>query len=529
MRMIHRGQQGFTTVTLMGVLMVGGLLVAASFAAVDPDIGLTKKDDDSKQAYAAAEAGVNYYMNRLGQDINYYLKCTNVPNPAGPGTSPVNQVWNGTGADPRTFYNIPGFTAKYAIELLPVTSGGYTSCVQNQQGSMIDPSTGALRIRSTGISGKRKRSIIATIRRKSFIDFLYFTNYETSDPATYGTLAEQQYASDNCKAYRAQRGADCNEISFISDDNVAGPLHTNDDAKVCGSPTFGRNTSDLIELNGTSPGWSSSCGSASPVFNGTRKWPAGILPMPTSNAALASVAAPAFTFSGETRIQVNGTSMTVTTAAGTQTLNLPAGAIPGVVYVKSTSCPGGYKRKQTIPSPLPSTVPFSGDASLSGCGNVYVSGTYSTDLTIGADNDIIVTDDVKPTSSTSGALLGLIANNFVRVYHPVNNWSNNDTDCSNNGGPGSIEIDAAILAIQHSFINDNWYCGNPLGTLTVNGAIAQQFRGPVGTHSGSSISSGYAKAYTYDDDLRYREPPYFIDPAISPWQVIRQNEQVPPR
>ena len=55
--LIHRCQQGFTTVTLMGVLMVGGLLVAASFAAVDPDLGLTKKDDDSKQAYAAAEAG----------------------------------------------------------------------------------------------------------------------------------------------------------------------------------------------------------------------------------------------------------------------------------------------------------------------------------------------------------------------------------------------------------------------------------------------------------------------------------------
>ena len=66
MHLIHRCQQGFTTVTLMGVLMVGGMLVAASFAAVDPDISLSQKDDDSKQAYAAAEAGISYYMNRLG-------------------------------------------------------------------------------------------------------------------------------------------------------------------------------------------------------------------------------------------------------------------------------------------------------------------------------------------------------------------------------------------------------------------------------------------------------------------------------
>ena len=43
----------------MGVLMVGGLLVAASFAAVDPDISLSREDEDSKQAYAAAEAGLS--------------------------------------------------------------------------------------------------------------------------------------------------------------------------------------------------------------------------------------------------------------------------------------------------------------------------------------------------------------------------------------------------------------------------------------------------------------------------------------
>ena len=79
MHLIHRCQQGFTTVTLMGTLMVGGLLVAASFAAVQPDIGFTQKDDDSKQAYAAAEAGVNYYMNRLGQDNAYYSHCDQVP------------------------------------------------------------------------------------------------------------------------------------------------------------------------------------------------------------------------------------------------------------------------------------------------------------------------------------------------------------------------------------------------------------------------------------------------------------------
>ena len=98
MHLIHRCQQGFTTITLMGVLMVGGMLVAASFAVVDPDISLSQKDDDSKQAYAAAEAGLSYYMNRLSQDSGYYTHCANVPSPT---LNAVNNEWNGTGADPR--------------------------------------------------------------------------------------------------------------------------------------------------------------------------------------------------------------------------------------------------------------------------------------------------------------------------------------------------------------------------------------------------------------------------------------------
>ena len=114
-------------------------------------------------------------------------------------------------------------------------------------------------------------------------------------------------------------------------------------------------------------------------------------------------------------------------------------------------------------------------------------------------------------------MLGLIANQFVRVYHPV------DANCDNNGGPGSIQIDAAILALQHSFTVDHYYCGNPLGTLTVNGVIAQKFRGPVGT-GGSSISTGYLKDYNYDDRLQLRQPPYFLDPVQSAWRIQRQTE-----
>jgi hypothetical protein len=531
MSLIHRCQQGFTTVTLMGTLMVGGLLVAASFAAVQPDIGFTQKDDDSKQAYAAAEAGVNYYMNRLGQDNAYYQKCDQVPSPS---QNAVNLEWNGSGTDPRKYQKIPGYQAEYAVEMLAVqtSAAGTELCQVNVPDSMVNPKTGSFRIRSTGrvrtpasASDKpAKRSIVVTLRRKSFIDFLWFTDYETLDPAAYSPTSTQNpaWAATNCVFYRDDRHGSCQDISFLTVDNLLGPLHTNDSLLICGSPTFGSDLNDLIEINGSDPGYFGSCGTVSPDFQGSVEYPAGILPMPQSNAELASAADPAYTFTGETRIIFNGDTMTVN---GGPAMPLPE---TGVIYVKSSSCgAGGYSRKNTLPNPLPASNP--GGSTIAGCGNAYVQGTYNKDITIGADNDIIVTEDFK-SSNLSSILGGLIANNFVRVYHPVTNWNSSNTDCDNNGGPGSIQIDAAILALNHSFINDNWYCGNPLGTLTVNGAIAQKFRGTVSTFSsGSTVATGYAKAYNYNRALRYREPPYFIAPTESAWRIVRQNEQVPAR
>jgi hypothetical protein len=376
---------------------------------------------------------------------------------------------------------------------------------------MIDPKSGSFRVRATGRPRSRKRSIVATLRQKAFLDYLYFTDRETLDPLACSSASDRGWAAQNCDQPRQSRPNGCTEISFIGADSVDGPFHTNDSILVCGSPTFGKSANDAIELNQSSPGHFSSCGGSSPDFTGTLSHPSGILPIPQTNAQLENAADAGYVFSGETTIALNGTSMSVTNGASTVSRSLPPS---GVIYVRSTARSTNYARTQTY-------------ASAAGCGNVRVSGTYSRDLTIGADNDIIVMNDFK-SSNASTVLGGLIANNFVRVYHPVN--FGNFGSCSNtSGGPGSVQIDAAILALNHSFIVDNWYCGNAVGTLSVNGAIAQKFRGPVGTFSGSSVQSGYTKSYRYNNTLRYREPPYFVNPTDSPWRVIRQNEQVPAR
>jgi hypothetical protein len=514
-----RCQQGFTTVTLMGVLAVGGLLVAAGFAAVDGDIAQSREDQDYKQSHGAAEGGLQWYLNRMGQDNNFYVRCATVPPPNATEAAPVNQRWNGLGADPRIWRRLPGEQAEYTVELIPAP--GYSACVPNNQYSMVDPN-GNLTLRVTGRSRGEYRTVLATLRRSNFIDFIYFTDFETLDPSAYATAADTARATSECSRYRALRTGFCTEIQFAAADVINGPFHTNDNLRICGGATFGRDTRDAIEISG-SPRWVNGGCTASPTIAGTLVHPANQLALPPSNAALESVVQPAYRFQGRTRIVLNGTTMSVTTdfrannPNGTTT-NMPLPS-NGVIYVDNSlsgSCSGGFIRTQDYSG--------TGRGAPTSCGNAWIRGTYSRDLTIAADNDVIVEDNV--TRGSDGVLLGLIANNFVRVYHLVA-FGNGPGGCNNTGGTGGRTIHAAILALKHSFIVDNWYCGNPRGDLSVEGAIAQKFRGPVGTGTGTTIVTGFRKEYVYNDRLRYREPPYFLDPVQASWRIARETEQVP--
>ncbi len=533
-----RRQDGFTMPAVMAA-MIGIMAASATAIAVATnDFGGNNYNSKTKQAVAAAEAGIADYLYHLNQDNAYWAKCTNVESP-----NAVNQQGSITRRR-----NVPGTTGTdYALELIP--ANGQSSCSEsNAAGTMIDSASGTFRIRSTGRvatngnTGFATRQLTATFKRRSFLDYLYFTDFETSDPAWYereslglpnrtpkGNTGPHknlvQWASENCDTYwkdgrdsllfdgEIQYGSEwydwpqkCNRIQFAPGDQINGPLHTNDDLYVCGSPTFGRTSADKIEVSGQTagtPGWRPACSGASPDFTGTFNPTALKLTLPPSNTKLEQAADPNYKFVGKTTIVLNGTNMQVTNVArglSSSTMALPAN---GVIFVDDGLCGVGYR-------PLD---PY-GIGAPAGCGDVWVRGSYSKDLTIAARRDIVIDENV---TKSGDYVLGLIANQFVRVYHPVN------SGCDNSGGPGSIQIDAAILALQHSFTVDHYYCGNPLGTLTVNGVIAQRFRGPVGT-GGTSVSTGYLKDYNYDNRLQLRQPPYFLDPVQSAWRIQRQTE-----
>ena len=527
-----RREDGFT----MGAVTVAALIATTSatvaLAAASGDIQGSRNDLDQKAAYDAAQAGINDYAFHLNNDNGYWAKCDNVPNP-----NAVNL--GGSTARRRA---VPGNTgATYAIELLPAT--GQTQCQETDPvNSMLEdsgPMVGTFRIRATGYSGSEDRSIIATFRRRSFLDYVYFSQYETSDPATYGNPDTVTDAAANCEKWTREGRPPsdsthpwCDTITWPDFDYVRGPFHTNDSITTCGSPTFGRSPSDVVEVAAPDPGWQKLagwCGSGTPNFQGTYTTNAPVLTPPPTNQSIAKVADPADNgvYDGQVIFFINGANMQVYDD-GVWTNGVPVPA-NGVIYVGNDPdlpCSTAYS---------PFTVTYYDETS--GCGNAYVAasgGGYSKAVTIAAENDIIIYDSIVRAGASNGSIMGLIANNFVRVLHAYPTETikpDGFTDCGDGSGGEiglpNLTIDASIMAIQHSFIVDHYDCGTPQGTLTLHGSIAQKFRGPVGTFGGAGYQTGYNKDYNYDYRLRYLSPPYFLDPVQAAWRVQRETADFP--
>jgi Tfp pilus assembly protein PilX len=522
-RLNFAAQHGYSMVAVMLVMLATSMLGAAAFAVVGGDIPFARASQDRKQAYAAAEAGLEYYLFQLARDNDYWAKCTTVPAIAPGQPAPVN---NENPAN-RIWRTVPGTTdARFAIELIP--ANGKSACDSTKpETTMLDAKSGSFRIRALGESRGIRRAIVATFRRSSFLDYLYFTDYETSDPLTYTSATDRTNAASQCVKYRLARAGWCTNITFATRDKINGPLHTNDDLLTCGSPDFGRTTNDAIEISGpASDGWDASAGSGcagSPDFLGTKRWPAPTLAVPTSNQKLKTFAqAGGIVYYGQTTIEFLDTGkMNVTyrdqaTGALKTDLNVdPPGN--GVIYIDENAKLGGCT--PSIDGPLEQDYNEG-----PGCAVVNVRGKYTKSMTIGSLGDIVVNGNLERVGD---AVMGLVATNFVRVKHGVRNCPAAGVD--NCQTMQDVKIQAAILTLAHSFIVDNYNQGSPLGTLTVEGAIAQRFRGPVGTFNPSTglTTSGYVKDYNYDDRLRYRSPPFFLDPISAAWRIIRANEQVP--
>ena len=131
-------EHGFSMIVVMGVMAASSLFVAAAFAAANGDLPLTRDSQDRKQAYSAAEAGINYYQYHLNQDPDYWTKCTNVPG-AERDREPAGQpgVERHARSRPAPLAQRRGHDQR-STRSSCCPANGNAACVENNHATMID-------------------------------------------------------------------------------------------------------------------------------------------------------------------------------------------------------------------------------------------------------------------------------------------------------------------------------------------------------------------------------------------------------
>ena len=506
-------EQGFALVVVTGTMTVLMLFLLTTLAFVVNNSKPNRRGQDAKTALAAAQAGVDEYVSRLTATDDYWTR----------GNLDTSNNAFDAGGTPIPGGAAGGATFKYSV----LTNA-------------VDTATnGIIRLRSTGTSRGVSKTITAKLTPSSFLKYIYYSDIEVVDPA----LAKTTDARCSTYYYSGRSGAPsgtCSEIQWTGGDTVDGPLHSNDALQINGSVNFTRTETGTSWKTPTIPGhywW----GTGTPLSVQPR--PEDVVPLPQTNQELQTVAASGSgcVYSGETRIKFTGATMQVL-SPGTRGPGVPprcyntlspnaeqSVAIPSVIYVTDTSGACGPVDAQGTAVGYPQANEDTTARSISpyNCakGDAFVEGTLTGRTTLATSDNIIVTNDINYSTGVSGTdVLGLIADNYVWVYHPV---KSDGTNLKPTGNPGVFHIDAAILSVKHSFVVQNWDAGevlSPVGgavstKLTIRGSIAQKFRGPVGTTRSDGSRTGYLKNYVYDDRLQNLPPPFFLKPATSPWHV----------
>src|SRR5664280_171461 len=504
-----RSDRGFTLVAVMGTMAILTVFLLASLGFAITNMAPNRKDQDSKAAMAAAQAGIDDFVSRLNGNDSYWVNNSSDKFAASGDTS--NAAFAATGV------SIPG-----------TASGPVTYHYSVLSASTQTTQSGIIRLQSTGKSRNASRTLLAQLQPSGFLRYIYFTDIEALDPALWNS------SRTDCSRYyyvppTPSRPGDCVEIQFTGGDEIKGPLHSNDALQINGSTLFTDPKTETSWADGASPAPAANhrwWGTGTPDSAGYKPIYQSPVVLPAANTEIQKYADPAKTdteapgcqYFGQTRIRFAGNQMMVlspgTTSSSTKarcynylTPNTEQTvAIPPVVYIQQLgSCSGsgiGYPAYGEVPMVV-------AGKSVYDChnGDAFVQGTATGQVTVATANDIVVTGDLKTTTNylTGTDVIGLVANNYVWVYHPVNNSGANIVPPTT----GYVhEIDAAILSVAHSFLVQNWDKGAALSAmgddsskLTIKGAIAQKYRGTVGTGTADSIATGYLQNYIYDPTL----------------------------
>jgi hypothetical protein len=307
------------------------------------------------------------------------------------------------------------------------------------------------------------------------------------------TLAPSSFAKF---AYMSEDEGDY-PIYWMSEDTVWGPLHTQDDIYVSGSPVFwGKVTTGRKLIK--SPYWST------PKFYGG--FEDGVsLTLPEDGAKNVGKAAE----SGGKVFDLNSTS---TIRYNQFYLTFKEDSVTYRIVGESKS---GWKWKDFDSSYTvlaydlaPNGVIFADGLDMRLKGVVKGQFTVASNQSVYLDDDIVYKSD-PVTDPNSTDILGIVAQYNVWI---TENYANNH----------DIEIQACIYAQKYGFGAEDYDDRPVSGSIYLTGGITQHKRGAVGTFFGSKIKSGFAKKYRYDDRLAGMLPPYY--PGTGKFEIVAWYE-----
>ncbi|WP_432564866.1 hypothetical protein [Kineococcus sp. SYSU DK003] len=176
-RLVRRSDEGFTMLPVLAamVLVMGLVLVGIGYAVAAHRTA--RVSQDTKGAAAAAQAGLQDYIYRVNNCADYYATAPSC------GTVTANTALR-TSASQTNVAVVPGSTgvdqAVYSQRVLAspagsTTAGTFSTSIRLEViGQIRNANTGAVR---------ETRTLVADLTRDGFLEYLYFTDYETFSPA----------------------------------------------------------------------------------------------------------------------------------------------------------------------------------------------------------------------------------------------------------------------------------------------------------------------------------------------------------
>jgi Tfp pilus assembly protein PilX len=218
-------ESGVALVMVIGSMLVLAMLAMTALAYTMQSEKFARYSQDYSSAVTAAQSGVEDYLSRLNRNDQYgrTVDCTNAAL-RGP-MAPSSNTCGWTTATPEGWLPVvPGETdPKAAWYHLAVNSA--------------NAANGELNLTVTGRVNGEYRSVDGTVGKGGSTDYVYYTDFESADPANVQAYSPSGATVAECGAggyanaryfYSGRSAASCQEITFISADTLDGAVFTND-------------------------------------------------------------------------------------------------------------------------------------------------------------------------------------------------------------------------------------------------------------------------------------------------------------